>query len=341
MKRSTMMLVAMGVAMGWAGCGGSDPCSASDNGDGTITLSCPGSDDVVIRNGMDGVDGSNGMDGTDGTNGMDGADGTSYVIRTAIEAAGANCAEGGIAVEVGPDTNGNGALDDEEVSSTEYVCNGANGADGLAGADGVSHLVATADEPAGPNCADGGIVVTSGPDTDGSGSLDAGEVTATRYVCDGADGVGGGGGGAVTLDFPSSTSSLDNTFSSMPLGAGGGGVAFRTGSSVEQAFTGTGAATISSLFYQFDMDDQTNSSCSVGTLTFDVIINGTTVDTYSFVGGSSMGRTTFTGEAHFLPIAGTGAGGDDYTLRLEANETVCGGGGSYNWYSGGAFIANP
>jgi hypothetical protein len=64
---------------------------------------------------------------------------------------------------------------------------GVTGADGAAGLDAVT---ATAAEPAGANCAAGGVKLTSGIDADRNGTLDPGEVNdaATRYVCDGAKG---------------------------------------------------------------------------------------------------------------------------------------------------------
>jgi len=56
---------------------------------------------------------------------------------------------------------------------------------GPTGANGRNALVAMTAEPAGANCAYGGTKVTSGTDLDGGGTLDAGEITATRYVCNG------------------------------------------------------------------------------------------------------------------------------------------------------------
>ena len=49
-------------------------------------------------------------------------------------------------------------------------------------------------EAPGVNCADGGIKVETGLDTDLSGILEAGEVTATTYVCNGANGTAGANG---------------------------------------------------------------------------------------------------------------------------------------------------
>jgi Tol biopolymer transport system component len=66
-------------------------------------------------------------------------------------------------------------------------CAGA-GADGTPGADGLSSLVSVSAEPAGANCARGGVRVESGQDLDANGVLDPDEVTDTSFVCAGADG---------------------------------------------------------------------------------------------------------------------------------------------------------
>jgi len=130
-----------------------------------------------------------------GLNGNPGAAGTSTLVRVRPEAAGVNCALGGSAVLAGSDTNGNGALEDSEASSVSHVCNGANGSNGPtggvgptgpAGASGLDALVAVVAEPAGANCAYGGQRIRSGQDTNRSGVLDAGEVTATSFACSAA-----------------------------------------------------------------------------------------------------------------------------------------------------------
>ncbi len=46
------------------------------------------------------------------------------------------CPNGGITVQSGIDTNGNGVLDPSEVTSTQYVCNGTAGTNGTNGAAG-------------------------------------------------------------------------------------------------------------------------------------------------------------------------------------------------------------
>ena len=51
---------------------------------------------------------------------------TSTLVRVDQEAAGANCEFGGVAVNTGADSDDSGSLDDAEITSTEYVCNGAS-----------------------------------------------------------------------------------------------------------------------------------------------------------------------------------------------------------------------
>ncbi|MBU1244547.1 hypothetical protein KJ612_15205, partial [Myxococcota bacterium] len=137
----------------------------------------------------------NGMAGADGS---DGTDGLTSLVRVTLESAGANCADGGLKLESGLDANGSGVLDLGEITQTQYVCHGVDGLDGVDGSDGLAgfnSLVALTLELAGANCAAGGTKVQSGLDTDADSTLDAGEVTSTRYVCngiagsDGADGV--------------------------------------------------------------------------------------------------------------------------------------------------------
>ena len=41
------------------------------------------------------------------------------------------------------------------------------------------------------------------------------------------------------------------------------------------------------------------------------------------------------------PVSGEDKTGDTYRIRYEAEDTVCPGGGSYNWYAGGSLVLNP
>ena len=98
------------------------------------------------------------------------------------------CPNGGITVQSGIDQNLNGVLDPSEVTLTQYVCNGSPGS---TGAGGAAALVSMANEPAGANCPAGGTKVTSGPDANANGVLDASEVTSTGYLCNGTNGTNG------------------------------------------------------------------------------------------------------------------------------------------------------
>ncbi len=96
------------------------------------------------------------------------------LVRLDAEAPGAHCASGGTAIRTGPDSNGNGSLEDDEVieAQTRYVC------------EQFASLVEVVAEPPGANCRNGGSVVRVGPDRDRDGVLDASEVTSSQYVCD-------------------------------------------------------------------------------------------------------------------------------------------------------------
>lgn len=148
------------------------------------------------------------------------------LVNVSVEPAGSNCANGGVKIEVGADSNGNETLDSEEVipGKTKYTCNGEDGSDGSApvvslategpsatcaaggvkitvgsdskyvcngtdGTDGINALSKISEEPAGTNCANGGYKVEAGLDTDNDSSIDL--VTDTQYVCNGADGSNG------------------------------------------------------------------------------------------------------------------------------------------------------
>lgn len=116
--------------------------------------------------------------------------GSAALLRLALAPvpAGAVCPGGGQRVRSGLDANGNGVLDDAEVTASGVVCDGAAGADAPAGARGADGLLAWAAEPAGARCPAGGQRLDAGADRNGDGVLDAGEVTSTRFVCEAAAG---------------------------------------------------------------------------------------------------------------------------------------------------------
>lgn len=107
-----------------------------------------------------------------------GASGSLVQMRS--EASGANCAAGGKAISVGADGNANGLLEASEIGSTRYVCNSTDGSPVV---DELNTLVSIVSEGAGANCVHGGSRVDKGLDSNANGVLDAGEVSATNYVC--------------------------------------------------------------------------------------------------------------------------------------------------------------
>jgi uncharacterized protein (TIGR03382 family) len=95
--------------------------------------------------------------GSDGSNGSNGV--SSLVLTTTLPVGDANCAEGGVRIDVGLDngdgggTANNGVLEPGEIDSTSYVCSGTNGAAGADGADGAD----------GAGCCDAGTRGAGGP----------------------------------------------------------------------------------------------------------------------------------------------------------------------------------
>jgi hypothetical protein len=71
--------------------------------------------------------------------------------------------------------------------------NGINGVNGTNGTNGLNSVTLTTVEPAGVNCASGGVKLEFGPDVNGNGLLDAAEIVPalTQYVCNGASGAVG------------------------------------------------------------------------------------------------------------------------------------------------------
>ncbi|WP_318308956.1 DUF7151 family protein [Flagellimonas crocea] len=131
---------------------------------------------VISCSPEDGTNGLDGRDGIDGLDGQNGSNGLNSLISTTMEPAGENCANGGYRLDFGLDANDNGTLEVEEVSSSQYLCNNAP-------AEGLTSLISTTIEPAGANCENGGYRLDVGLDSNLNGTLDAGEVTTSEYLC--------------------------------------------------------------------------------------------------------------------------------------------------------------
>ena len=99
------------------------------------------------------------------------------------------CPFDGITVHSGIDTNLDHVLQLSEASSTQYVCNGSNGNNGM-----TAQVVITT-EPAGVHCTQGGRLVSVVLDLNSNGILELAEVTTTDYICHGAPGLNGVAGG--------------------------------------------------------------------------------------------------------------------------------------------------
>ncbi|MHB8872256.1 MAG: DUF7151 family protein, partial [Myxococcaceae bacterium] len=112
--------------------------------------------------------------------GSDGASGKNALVTQTSEPPGANCQGGGVRIQSGVDSNGDGALDGNEVANTTLVCNAASGSNGT---NGTNALVTVTPEPAGSNCATGGQRVDTGPDKNANGVLEPDEATGSAYLC--------------------------------------------------------------------------------------------------------------------------------------------------------------
>ncbi|WPB77628.1 hypothetical protein KYC5002_00480 [Archangium violaceum] len=92
------------------------------------------------------------------------------------EAPGANCAAGGVLVRAGADTNGNGVLEDAEVTRSFYGCQTEPEAP-------LAVRTRERNEPPGAHCAEGGVAIQAGADANRDGVLSDDEVESTSYVC--------------------------------------------------------------------------------------------------------------------------------------------------------------
>jgi len=128
-------------------------------------------------------------------------DSTSYLVTQKTISSNSECTNGGLSISTGPDNNGNGALDSDEIDITEYLCHGEAGIDGVSGNDGqpgpagqpgangnagvngINSLIKISLEPAGLNCQYGGKKADVGLDTNSNAELDESELIDSVYLC--------------------------------------------------------------------------------------------------------------------------------------------------------------
>jgi VCBS repeat-containing protein len=143
---------------------------------------------------------------------------------------------------------------------------------------------------------------------------------------------------SVTLGFPSTASIAGGPGLTVPvpLGAAGGDGFYVIGDYVTQTFVGTGLSSTTSSEWVFSISDDTYVGADN---TFDVLINGTVIGSFTFlgVGHDYIGPVniihSFDLKFTYAPIAG-----DSYTLAIIATSTVPLDLASWSWVPGGTVM---
>jgi hypothetical protein len=144
-----------------------------------------------------------------------------------------------------------------------------------------------------------------------------------------------------TITFPAKTSTTFRVsdMKTGTLGDGGGRVFRSAGDYVQDTITRS--TPITKVTVNFKMSDGTSDLCVVGTLNWNVYINGSVVGSFSWPGGKTpyVGASTPMGPDQtinktiaFASIAPASGG---FSIKFQATNTVCPGGGEWNWYAGG------
>lgn len=127
-----------------------------------------------------------------GERGKDGAD---TLLRVTGVSHAPRCDGYALRIESGIDLDGDGALSDDEVQHTEFLCDGEAGTQGPRGH---SALLRTTRKITLEGCPAGGVLIETGLDLNGNGKLDDAEVSHEERICDGADGRDGSTVGTAT-----------------------------------------------------------------------------------------------------------------------------------------------
>ncbi len=147
---------------------------------------------VFVCNGAPGANGAPGVAGAVGPAGSVGPDGQTGAAGPAGQTGAAGPA--GQAGAVGP-VGSVGPAGQTGVAGPAGAAGGAQGPAGAAGAAGLTTLLLTSAEPAGANCAAGGVKLQAGTDADRNGVLAVpSEVSTTSFVCNGTNAINGVGG---------------------------------------------------------------------------------------------------------------------------------------------------
>jgi hypothetical protein len=109
-----------------------------------------------------------------------GENGTSTLVAMVEEPVGDYCSDGGVRVNAGNDTNTDGILQDSEITTHDFICNGENGDSGSNGHNALVQIVPVSD----------GLRISSGMDVNDNGVLDENEIQMTQVVTNGEPGPG-------------------------------------------------------------------------------------------------------------------------------------------------------
>ena len=115
----------------------------------------------------------------------EGKEGIKSLVKISTISPNADCSNGGQKIESGLDKNRNFLLDDSEVESMSYICNGTNGSNGI---DGINSLTNITEVSAYSVCEAGGFKIDGGLDKNRNNILDVVEIESTKYICNGIDG---------------------------------------------------------------------------------------------------------------------------------------------------------
>ncbi|MEO1254244.1 MAG: hypothetical protein AAFY41_05065, partial [Bacteroidota bacterium] len=142
-----------------------------------------------------------------GANANDGSDGLNTIIETIADPA--ECTNGGLEIRVGLDKNRDGDIDesvdadDNELVSTEIICNGEDGMDGN---DGREIIMTSVFAPCGDA---GGRTYSFGYDNDNDGVID--DLLTSFTVCNGEDGTDGNSDGIFEFYFSKGFNGYEET----------------------------------------------------------------------------------------------------------------------------------
>ena len=167
-----------------------------------------------------------------------------------------------------------------------------------------------------------------------SGACGSALVAVDMSTCDPAEGV------IVqprnyNVEFPRSSSVVSKSGSGLGTISSGWYI-WTAGDYVEDTYAGTGLSSITGLTFTLRVTDATNGVCGyIPWYEYDIYVNGNYESTVRYPRGNNYGLTTFYAAAGFSgPVSA--AAGTTYTIRMQAADTICGGGGSYKWEAGGS-----